>query len=114
MKIETDDVDDYRDIDLPANTIIAHIVAHVIVMQGGDLGDYDAILDTWVHVTNNKVKTTTRCENQSYAKWLVIDEALASGKVRIRLLGSNLGATYNRTSNVRGQIVEYLINVSNE
>lgn len=109
LGIETDDVDDYVDIDLPANTAIAHMILDVVVQHGsGSSQDYFAILDTWVHVTNNKVETTTRCENQSSERWLVIDGTLASGKVRIRLLGSTSGATSSRIGNVRGQIVEYM------
>lgn len=109
LEIETDDVDDYIDIALPANTAIAHIIVDVVVQHGsGTSLDYTAILDAWVHVSNDKVETTTRCENQTSQPWLTIDETLASGKVRIRLDGGTSGATDNRIANVRGQIVEYL------
>lgn len=109
LEIETDDVDDYIDIALPANTAIAHIIVDVVVQHGsGTSLDYTAILDTWVRVGNDKVETTVRCANQTSQPWLAIDETLASGKVRIRLDGGTSGATDSRIANVRGQIVEYL------
>jgi hypothetical protein len=80
----------------------------VVQHSGGSSQDYTAILDAWVHVGNNKVETTVRCANQTSENWLTIDEALASGKVRIRLDGGTSGATDNRIANVRGQIVEYM------
>jgi len=112
LHIVTDEVDAYVDIDLPANTTIAHMVLDVVVQHNECWSqDYTAILDTWVHVGNNKVETTVRCANQTSSRWLYIDGTLAGeqgNKVRIILEGSSSGATNKRYASVRGQIIEYL------